>query len=586
MIKTNISPAKRLSTLIQLDKPDVILILIYTLVAGLLTLVVPIGTQALVNTIAAGVFVQPLIVLSLLVLLGLLLSGFLKLLQFYLVELIQQRIFARIALDIAEKLAHIDHLALLDRYAPELVNRFFDVLTIQKNLAKLLVQWPALILQVIVGLTIMAFYSPWLLAFGVCIVLVSSIIIFGLGRDGLRSSIIESKYKYQVASWLEEIARCQVSFKIDGSTQYCVDETNKHTLGYIGARKKHFHVLLRQAIGNSIFQAFASASILGIGGWLVINKQMSLGQLVAAEIIVIGVLAALDKLVLSLEEMFDLLTGLDKIGSVLDLPLEKSYPSQIGQLPQEAVTLSFHQVGFVFPNQKKILHQLSFHVAAHERVHVIGANGSGKTTTSQLICGLIEPTSGSIEINGSDIRHFSKPQLRNIVAYVTDHNDVFEGSWLDNITAGRANIAMAEVERTLDLVQLREVVRKLPEGLQHKISSSGNNLSKGVLQRILLARAIVDNPKLLVLDDALSAVEEQTRLLILKALYDSKQAWTIIDFSLDPLSIMSSDRIFILSEGRIVEEATLKDMVQNKHSLIQTLFPVLSGWARQLGEAV
>ena len=293
----HIDPVARFRNLVRDHKSELVVLLSYTFFTGLLSLAVPLAAQALVNTIAAGMFMQPLVVLTLLLLGGLLLTGILRILKLSLVETIQQQTFAEVALQLGRRIPRIEHAALADEYMPELVNRFFDVVTVQKAWTKILLDVPEAFLQVVIGLLLMAFYSPILLAFDIILCLCLVIIVFGLGRGGVRTSIDESQEKYRVAEWLEELARCETSFKMCSIPMYLMRRTDQLVVRYVQARRSHFTVILRQALGSYALQAIASAGILGIGGFLVIERQLTLGQLVAAEIIVVLVMSAVEKLV-------------------------------------------------------------------------------------------------------------------------------------------------------------------------------------------------------------------------------------------------------------------------------------------------
>ena len=318
------TPVGRLLQFLRTEKGDMLTLIAYTTIAGVLALVVPLTAQALVNTIAADVLVQPLVVLSLLTLVGLGLSGILQLMKLSLAEVLQQRLFARTALDMADKLPRLLGSSLRGEYAPELVNRFFDTLTVQKALSKLLLDGLAALLQALVGLALLAFYSPYLLGLDIAILISVAFVVGVLGVGGLRTSLQESQEKYRVAGWLEDMARCQADLKLHGTNSYLLQRADHSVMGYLAARQSHFRILWRQAFGNYVFQAFAAAAVLAVGGWLVINRELTLGQLVAAQLVVVALLAAIDKLIRQADQVFDLLTGLEKVGHVLDMPTERT----------------------------------------------------------------------------------------------------------------------------------------------------------------------------------------------------------------------------------------------------------------------
>jgi ABC-type bacteriocin/lantibiotic exporter with double-glycine peptidase domain len=581
------TPYRRLLRELSHDKRDLWALLLYTVMTGLLSLATPLAAQALVNTIAAGVFIQPLVVLALGLFVGLLFAGVLRVSQFYLVEIMQQRVFARVALNLAQRIPRIQHKVLAHTYLPELVNRFFDVINQQKSLAKLLLNGPAAVLQIVVGLVLMAFYSPLLLGFDIVILVFMAFIAFGLGSNGVRTSIAESLEKYRVAGWLEELARCQTSLKIDGDVHYLFNKTDSQVSAYLDARHQHFRILYRQVIASMFFQAVASAGILGIGGWLVINQQLTLGQLVASELVVVMLLGALDKLVAMFQDWYDLLTSVDKIGHLMDLPIERITGADFPESPLDktinpdrpqsaGVSVVCRGLHFYYLPQQPILNQFDMAIAPGERVSLVGVSSAGKSTLAELLCGLLEPKLGVIEVNGLDIRQLNLACLRQAVALVTDSNELFDGTVEENILAGRANISPQDLRWSLDVTQLIDEISHLPQGLQTRVVSGGRNLSKGQIQRLMIARAIADHPQLLILDEAFAGMDESTKLRLLEALLQPDNHWTVLDISHDPDVVWRSDRILVLEGGQIQESGSPAALAKNAQGRFATLFPELS----------
>lgn len=570
------TPYQRLGTMISADSKDLLVLVAYTAMAGLLTLVIPLASQALVGTIAAGVFIQPLVVLTGLVFGGLVFVGVLRLLKFHLVEIMQERIFARVALMISERVIRLRQPAIQEEYAPELLNRFFDVINVQKSVSKILLDGPAAMLQILVGLILMAFYSPILLAFAVFLIVFVIFVITVLGIGGLPTSIQESIQKYKVAGWLEELGRCQTGFKMHSFPGYLMKRTDELVIAYIKARRRHFRVLYRQAAGNYAFNAIAFTGVLGIGGWLVINRQLTLGQLVASELIIVSVLGALDKLIRLLEPFYDLLTGLDKIGHVTDLPLERTGGSTLPYSPK-GVEVVCRGVHFSYSNGLPVLANLDLVIEPGERVSLVGASGAGKTTLASLFCGINEPSHGTVDIDGIDVRDLDLTSLREAVDFVGDINEIFDGTLEENIVVGRAGISHEDIRRALDITQFTDDLSQFfPEGLKTSLVSEGRNLSRGQRQRLLIARAIVARPRLLILDEAFTGIDEATKLKILDALYAPENNWTIIDISHDLEVVLRADRVHVLSSGRIVESGSISDLTKKKGGEFLRLFPSLA----------
>jgi ATP-binding cassette subfamily B protein len=566
--------------LIVEDRSDLLALVLFSAVTGIVALTIPLAAQALVNSIAASLFLLPVLVLTGVVLVGLLVVGGLRYCQLLLVELLQQRIFARTAMRLAVRVLKLEKNAMDGEYMPEVVNRFFEVLTIQKSLAKLLIEGLGALLQTFVGLVLIAFYSPLLLGLDLALVISLILILFGLGFRGVETSIQESAQKYRVAEWLEELARCVTGFKMNASTRYLVDRADGAVLDYLRDRRLHFRVLARQAIGSYTLQALASAGTLGIGGWLVLNKEMTLGQLVAAELVIQAVLSAVDKLVQQTGQFYDLLTGLEKVGHILDLPNER----QDGQ-PQprssNPSSVSCQDIHFSYAEGLPILKGVHLRIERGERVSIVGRSGSGKSTLISLICGLAEPDRGTVEIDGTDLRRRSLSSIRESIGLVTESLDIFDGTIEENIVVGRQDVSEDDLMRSLEICQLREHVSRLPQGLGTRLVSSGQNLSRGQAVRVLMARAIADRPSLLVLDEVFASIDEQTKLRIIDQLYSSEHSWTVCSVSHDEVVVRRAQRVYVMDDGMIVEAAAPAELAQDPSSAFSRLFPDLANELRR-----
>lgn len=569
----HLPPLKRLLGLVRYNKSALAIVICYTSLSGVLSLSIPVTTQVLVNIIAAGILVQPLVVLTALLFCALIFNGVMRLLHLRLVEIIRQHTFAEIALRMGDRILRVEHSALANEYMPELVNRFFDVVNIQKSWAKILLEMPAAFLTIVAGLIIMGVYSPFLLAFGVFTLLSMFGILVGLGYGGVSTDIEASRHKYLVAQWLEELARCETSFKMSGLPRYLHDRTDELVVGYIHARQAHFGVIFRQALGNHLFQAVAASAIFGIGGLLVIDRQLTLGQLVASELVVVSVLAAIEKVVINLDNFYDLLTGLDKIGYLTDLSFERIAGKEIDLSPEKKpVALECRELHFSYVPGQPVLRGLDLNVQGGDKVSVVGPSGAGKSTLSALICGLREPSLGSIKVGGVDIKDIALSSYRKQIAMVSDTNEIFDGTIEENITLGRSFVSHADLVWALDVTLLNKDIAAMPHGLSTTLVSAGKNLSGGQMQRILLARAIIERPVLLILDEAFSGIDENTKLAIANELFSSKYDWTVITISHDPQLIWLTDKVYVLAGGKIIEHGAPIELADDPGSVYSHLF--------------
>lgn len=505
-------------------------------------------------------------------------AGVLALLQLSLVESIQQRLFTRQALRIAGKLIRSTSRAMEGVYGPELANRFFDVLNVQKGLAKLLLDGLAAALQALIGLIILAFYdhSGLLLGFDLLLLLVIGFIIFPLGIGGLRSSIAESAEKYRLAGWLEELARCRSSFKLHAAPAFLLARTESHVEGWLRQRRRHFAVTYRQEAGSQLFQALANAGVLAIGGYLVVQRELTLGQLVASQLIIAQVLKGTDKLLKQAETVYDLLTGLDKTGYLTDLETEAEGGTPVPSSPTGGASVVIRELRFAYPGTPDILSDLNLELEPGERISLVGASGAGKSTLAALLCNLEEPNFGLIEVNGVELHGVSKSSLREVVSVVGYDEAIFEGTIEENILMGCEHLTSADVRWAIEVAQLTEDIARMPEGLQTHLVSGGGNLSRGQAQRILLARAIVDRPELLILDEAFTGLDERTSMAILEGIFAPENPWTIIDISHEGPVVTRAEQVYVLAEGRIVESGSPADLAAQTGSEFCKLFPELS----------
>jgi|GEM_PF-76528 len=543
------TPFARLRTLARLERDDLWIVLVYAVAVGVLSLATPVAVQALVNTVAFGALVFPIVVLSLLLLAVLAFAAVFHALKMRVVETIQQRVFVRVALDLAHRLPRVRAEALDRAYGPELVNRFFDVLTVQKAASIFLLDGLSLVLSAGIGMLVLAFYHPALLAFDVVLVLAVVLVLLGLGRHGPRTAIAESKAKYRVAAWLEDLARHGAMFRTPHGAELAAARADELARSYLGARRASFVVVFRQYVGVLALQAVATAALLGLGGWLVIERQLTLGQLVAAELIVALVVANLSKLGRKIDAYYDLLAAVDKLGHLVDLPLERARGGSSLDANRGPATLALREVRYDYESGE-IVRAPTFSVAAGARVALAGGAGSGKSTVADVLFGLRAPHAGVVEIDGIDLRELAPHELRAHIALVrAEESPVIEGTLADNVTLGRPGLGHAEARAALEAVGLGSRLRALPRGIDTALAATGAPLGASDLRRLAIARAIVGAPRLLLLDGGLAGLDAEARSHVLSALAAPGVPWTLVVLAPpdDPL-VGACDRVFLLDE--------------------------------------
>lgn len=573
---------EKLRKIIGQERDDFIVFLIYTVISGLLYLAVPVSAQILVNTIASNILIQPLVLLSVVLFVVVLVLGLVRIIQLFIAEILQRKIFAKVSLKIAEHLPELSPQAINSSYTPELANRFFDVISIQKNLSALLLEVPSACLQILVGLLLMAFYNPVLLFLDSFLV-VSIIFIGFLGRNGIETSIKESTSKYSIAYWLEEIARSLSAIKLNGSSKFFVDKTDEKVSEYIKHRKKHFKVLLGQYIASFSIQAIATVSVLAVGGWLVLEGKLSLGQLVASELIILIILNSLEKITHKLESFYDLLTSLYKVSQITDIKSERLGGNDFFDTNQGA-KIEAKNLNFYFDEVAPTLKNISFSLEPRSTTSLIGVSGSGKTTLANLIAGLYIPTEGKVFINDQSTDGIDLSQLRSQVAFISNYSEIFDGTVEENITIGK-EYSKERLYEVLDMVMMTRDLKLYKHGLKTKLISEGRNISLGQRQRILLARAIISEPEILILDEVFGGMDEATKLQIAANLFDPKHKWTILNISHDAHTVCLTKNILVLEEGEIIESGELESLYSKKDSHFRKIFPQLQYRLNNKGDA-
>ncbi len=564
-----ITPVQRFWKLLKPDSKEVRNVYIYSIFSGLISLSLPLGIQTIVNLIQGGQINTSWIILVIFVVLGIAVVGVLQIFQLRITENLQQKIFTRAAFEFSYRVPKIRMEVLYRHYAPELMNRFFDIVTVQKGLSKILIDFSAAFFIVVFSLLLLSFYHPFFILFSIALLMLVYTIFRYTAAKGMRTSLVESKFKYKVAHWLEELSRTATTFKLGGRSELPLEKTDKCVEGYLEARENHFKVLVQQYSLMVAFKVLVAMGLLAIGGILVMDQQMNIGQFIAAEIIVLTVIASVEKLILSIESIYDILTSLEKIGQVTDLELERENGINVEVNPEDAgIEIAIENVSFTYPDaNQKTLNNISVSVNKGEILLITGDSNSGKSTLLYILAGLYQVQEGTVSYNKLPAGNLSLNSIREQVGSHMTMERLFEGTVLDNITLGREAATFKNVKWAVEELELTEFIKTLPQGYNTMLNAQGKRLPESIVTKLLLARSIASKPKLLLLENTFEHLDEVSGKKIMKFLTNKQNRWSMVAVSSNTYLAKSSDKIVVLKSGKIQHTGTyneLKDIVHFK----------------------
>lgn len=557
-------PLQRFLRLLALDKREISHIYLYSIFGGLIYLSLPLGIQAVISLALANQISSSWVILVAVVTIGTLLLGALQMLQLSLTESIQQKIFVRSSVEFAYRIPRLKMDELTKKYAPELVNRFFDTLTLQKGLPKILIDLSSAVLQTLFGLLVLSFYHPFFIVFGAIVVLILVVIFRYTGPRGLKTSLQESDYKYKVVYWLEEVARTLGSFKLAGKSRLALNKTNELVSSYLESRKAHFKVLIFQYGNILLFKTIVTAGLLVLGTFLLIERQINVGQFVASEIIIISIVSSVEKLILSMDTIYDVLTAVEKIGKVTDIPLEESQDSRLERLEfSKGISVSLNHLSFTFPGETKpSIKDITLDIRPGEKVCIAGENGSGKSMLLTLLSGLYSDYKGNIAFNEVPLRSLDISHLRSYLGDCLSQKNLFRGTIQENLTMGNEEVLLEDVMWAIKRVGLTDYVRSLPEGLRTEVVPDSPQIPYSITKKLIMARCLAKHPKVLLVDDFFSVWMPKQREEVCDFL-TCEELDTVIAVSGELRYAQNCDRIIIMDKGDMVTMGTPNEILNN-----------------------
>ena len=496
-------PKQHLLKLIQLESKDLFAILSFAVMAGLLSLATPVAVQSLVNTIAFGILIQPLVVLMLILFGCLAINSVLYALQLFVAEMIQRRIFVRL---VSLSVRNISHALRMSETGERIgwVNYYFEIMSIQKAWTNLLLDGLSYGLQTIIGLVLLAFYHPVLLAFDVLIITTLYLIFTVLGSSGVQTAIEKSKAKHEFAKWMQALARNTLTSR--SAWEWILQKSDQLTCDYLAKSDHHFKVVFKQQVAILALYAVANSALLGLGGWMVIERQLTLGQLIAAELILNAMLSGLTRLGKSITSYYDLMAGMDKISYLIDLPIE----SQDGQRLSNPETIAISGKGtqIIEPHsldiKPHILRFEDFELHPGQEAYITSCSDLETETLIDSLRGVSIPATGHLMMNGVNYNLLHPDQLNSRIS-VAFKPEWFEVSILQNLMLGQVSLSLERVQQTINEFPVSKKLERLPAGLETQLSLDGCPLSIEDLWQINVIRELLCERAVLILGLPLEA---------------------------------------------------------------------------------
>ncbi|MDI9341542.1 MAG: ABC transporter ATP-binding protein [Sediminibacterium sp.] len=491
----NASPFKKLLAILRMDSKDILSLFFYATLGGLIGLAIPLGIQSLINFLQTGQVTASGIVLIIVIILSVLFSGLLQIVQLWLMEILQQRLFAKIALDFTYRLPKLSFEKNRHLFGPEVMNRFFDIVSLQKGLSSVLIDLTSSLLQIVFGLLILSFYHPVFIAFSAFLIIVIYLIIRFTSGKGMEYSLKESKFKYSAVSWLQTVARSRFSFQMSEINNLHSRRMDTLVGDYIVARKKHFRVLITQYLAFVVFSVLITGGLLVIGYYLLLSESITLGQFVAAEIIILLIVNSVEKSILKIESVYDILTSVEKISQVVALPLEQG---EQGMTFTETEHLTLR-----FDNLKAGNTYVTFSAELGSHYHVGFNSQAEKDELTEVLAKTKTPEHGNLYVNGIQYSLIDKSFLIRKIAFSTAQESLFDGTILENITMGQKTIDEHQVRAILSELNALSFINNYPEGLYTEIIGGHYADHHELYQYCLLARMILKKTQIMVYDTAL-----------------------------------------------------------------------------------
>ena len=524
-----------LGMLLKLERSILGIIASYSVAIGLFLLCVPIAVQELVSTFSFAMEPRMIFTLTLFVASSLTGVAAFRVLQARAVETFQQRIYTRVAIGFTRLLPRLRD----DTFATPQAYRFMEADLLTRALVAMVADLFNVAVVGTIGVTMLILFHPFFLLYILVLILGFVGLLTLFGRGGFFITLEMSRLHYDIFGWIQNIAHNLPHLRAAGDSPYLLERTDTLTRTYARIRQRRSDTLTgRQYKAAALWQVVGHSGLLITAGLLVADGQLTVGQFAAAEVLVGNLLLNMDTLARRMVAMFFTFVSCREIAAVFSLPTEEDGAQEnvpAAQFGAAGIRMTCRNLSYCGPDGAPIFEHVSLDIAPGEKVAIVCSTNNTKTALAKVLAGLHPPTAGFIRYNDMSLVEVSRDSISRVRGLVLDsHPTLLDGTLEENITLGRPTIDYQDLQWALRFVELDHDIDALPQGLNTRVSSLDNTLSMSQILRLLVARAIVIRPQLLIFDGTLHNMLPATREVLLRRLCAKDEPWSVIFLSNDP----------------------------------------------------
>ncbi|MBK8376944.1 MAG: ABC transporter ATP-binding protein [Nitrospira sp.] len=524
-----------LGMLLKLERSILGIIASYAVAIGFFLLCVPIAVQELVSTFSFAMEPRMIFTLALFVASSLTGVAAFRVLQARAVETFQQRIYTRIAIGFTRLLPRLRD----DTFATPQAYRFMEADLLTRALVAMVADLFNVAVVGTIGVTMLILFHPFFVLYILVLILGFVGLLTLFGRGGFFITLEMSRLHYDIFGWIQNIAHNLPHLRAAGDSPYLLERTDTLTRMYARIRQRRSDTLTgRQYKAAALWQVAGHSGLLITAGLLVADGQLTVGQFAAAEVLVGNLLINMDTLARRMVAMFFTFVSCREMAAVFSLPTEEDGAKEdvpAAQFGAAGIHLTCRNLTYTGPDGTPIFENVSLDVAPGEKVAVLCSTNNAKTALAKVLAGLHPSASGFVRYNDMNLIEVKRDSISRVRGLVLDsHPTLLDGTLEDNITLGRPTIDYQDLQWALRFVELDHEIDALPQGLNTRVSSLDTNLSMSQILRLLMARAIVIRPQLLIFDGTLHNMLPATREVLLRRLCAKDEPWSVIFLSNDP----------------------------------------------------